>query len=398
MIKITRNIKFIIPVFIYFFGVLSLFVFDAYITKFLPENVIKEWASLKSNIMIIGPLFLLGSANLIVRYPEEKDRLLMFSLLIISVFTLLFFFIGNFFSVNSITTFISALYGVTLLQSSFLRSKLKIFQAQFIMNLWKIILTIVIYLLVFLNFNVSARGEVSYIVGACMFLTVVLGFIFIFLSNPKKFLFKIQLPSIKEVGFSIKFMISTVTVACSAYLEILILTKISDEYQISLYYKHYLFFTAVAVFFSGYVGFVLTPIIRNNINKWGKIINKKIAHQILFSILFILLANLFFFESYRFYFKAAPRIDLVLIISVISCLRVMYIFPTSYMGAVANSEDLNKFVYSGLIGIVLFIGTFLIFNLFKIELLISLSFSSLINWLFRLIMAYISSQNIYNKL
>jgi len=399
MSRLTKLITFKwehLSILVYVISAIALLMVDIIISKYASDIVVSDWAKLKSSMMILGPAMLFGANNLIVRYPHKILEITKFC--IIAVFSIcVALILANFFF-SSIPLYIvlaSAFYALTIFISSILRANSKFLKSQVSQNMWKIALLVTILVLSSLRIE-----EYSIRIVALINLLLPLLFVLLFYSkHPQLDIKRIASSALvnkDDFLFSIKFMISVFTAACSAYLEVYIVSNFSDAGGTAIFFRHYSLFTAVAVFFSGYVGFVLTPLIRTSEQKWGKLINTVDFRLPLASVILVFLSSSLLYFFFPIFYKEEVNYLLFWMMSGIALLRVVYVYPTSYMGATADAKNLDGFLLCGIVGVLLFVGVFFFLRMMGHSALTAAVFGSLANWLVRTVGAYYYSRRIYN--
>lgn len=233
----------------------------------MPHGDAADWAGIKSFMMIYGPLLLLGLNNLFIRNPERARTILISNIValcsttVIMVAVCYVFFKGKFPNSYYLATF---LYAISITIMTILRGRMYIISAQVVQGLWKLLLLLFIlgYVLAFRDMKLDS--VILIFVPLSLLVTVLVGAVIICRSDILK---NDGLPleyfvGKEETQFCLKYIVSVFTAGASAYLEVLVLSVLCSKLQTAEYFSHYTIFTSIAVVFSGYVGFVLTPSIR----------------------------------------------------------------------------------------------------------------------------------------
>lgn len=384
------------PGLMYVIGLVSLFLLDLFISSRMSYGAASEWAGIKSFMMVVGPFLLLGFNNLFVRYPTRSKAILFSSLLGLNLTTVLmvgfcYYFLRNMFPVSYYVT--AVLYALSIMLMSMLRGLMRITSAQVVQGLWKVVLLIMVAASYFLLSRNGSEVCVGLLVPMSMLVSVIAGVIamhmqgfFSTVSQTEKLR---QLISRDELLFSLKYLVSVVTAASSAYLEIFVVRMFCPAWVTAEYFAHYVIFTAIAILFSGYVGFVLPPAIRQSPDKYTKVLTRFSCKRLCLAGGFWLLSVLTSLITFKVIYSTRYDLNLsvALLMSACSMLQILYVFPTSFMGALACSEELSGFLVSGIVGIALMLLVMCVgYSLGNLMMFVVCA--SLLNWVWRTAAAY----------
>lgn len=363
----------VFSLFFYTMGLVGLFLTDLLINHYFSSQDIKTWVLNKSLMMMVGPLLLLGYNNNFLRYPEKiKVNLnLTFKLLLFWLILAIFF---EYLLVLEFSPLLAVFFAFNLMITSFLRINRDNLIAQINQSIWKILLFILVVLVVFIGFPID------------YFYLLLLFFLLIptILAVDFKKLNTCQSNSSltkEEHKFARQMLLSAMLLNIATYGELFLLANFYSPDIVSEYFLYFTLFTASGIFISGFLGFYLTPKIRNNPIRTINYVSFNV-NKIYFLIFLIASINFLIGVTYLYAFE--NKIDYVLVLSflILGVLKILYIWPTARMGALANSINLKEFLISNLLLTILYILLILSFvyfnlNIYYIVLIV------LFNWVLR---------------
>ncbi|MCE7523499.1 hypothetical protein [Alloalcanivorax xenomutans] len=392
------------PVIIYLCGILFFFLADILVSSSHSSNVVAEWANIKSFVMIASPFLLAGMNNLYVRWPDEAANI---SCSIIGILGIALFFLiavqvlsGGVFPRWYVDVTIA--YCISLCGMSYLRAKLKFVLAQLQQNLWKILIFLLVAASSYLGWGVSVKELYRYSlwVGVVVLLfSVFEKGAFVGVIKPK-----VKSLTLAQYGFAFQMMLSTGTMAASAYASVFFVSSFSENAMAASFFAHYIVFTAFAVVVSGYIGFSLTPMLKSAPEKYLPLIvdyKRKI-----FSVSFALFALNLFLGCVLFDFVYGGRYEVnylwATFLSLECIIRSLYVLPTSILGAFSDGARLTSFVILGVVGCLILVLLSLL-GIYMEYLVVFVLLGSMANWLLRYYsasrtaMAVISEKKLINN-
>lgn len=368
----------ILSLIFYTLGIGGLFFVDILINHYFSANDIKLWVLNKSLMMMIGPLLLLGYNNVFLRYPEKTKPTLNLCLFL-SVLWLIFGFILDYFFKFEFSYFIVIGFSFSLLVTSLLRVADGNLAAQINQSIWKILLLI----FVLISCYYSNLSEYFYVMlGLFLFLPSLFYLLKCFSKLEGDNSIKLEKDN---HSFARQMLISGLLLNVATYYELFLLAKFYDAKLVSEYFIYFTLFTAYGIFLSGYLGFYLTPKIRKQPKKTLQFIEKN-KYKIRISIIVIGLLNFAVGCAYLLFTGAQIDLFLASMFLLLGMLRVLYIFPTSKMGALADPVDLKSFLGRNLILTILYMLVLILVVYFSFSLYIVI-LVVILNWLFRVFIA-----------
>ncbi|MGQ1273466.1 hypothetical protein ACT43X_17730 [Acinetobacter baumannii] len=368
----------ILSLIFYTLGIGGLFFVDILINHYFSANDIKLWVLNKSLMMMIGPLLLLGYNNVFLRYPEKTKSTLNLCLFL-SVLWLIFGFILDYFFKFEFSYFIVIGFSFSLLVTSLLRVADGNLAAQINQSIWKILLLI----FVLISCYYSNLSEYFYVIlGLFLFLPSLFYLLKCFSKLEGDNSIKLEKDN---HSFARQMLISGLLLNVATYYELFLLAKFYDAKLVSEYFIYFTLFTAYGIFLSGYLGFYLTPKIRKQPKKTLQFIEKN-KYKIRISIIVIGLLNFAVGCAYLLFTGAQIDLFLASMFLLLGMLRVLYIFPTSKMGALADPVDLKSFLGRNLILTILYMLVLILVVYFSFSLYIVI-LVVILNWLFRVFIA-----------
>ncbi len=373
---------------LYGVGVLSIIIFDVVYAKLFGSEDVAYWAEVKSFMMMLAPIFTLGVNALIVRSPEKKKAVL-YIYKFVAAF-ILFSMLSIGLALEDVFYYIlPVLFAFNLVSISVFRSESRLVVAQLIQNFWKICILLGVFLAYFdiYYFDVAAYCAITLLLSSCP----------IFLVS----LYGDEKVELTDSVLSLKFLLSTFLSSASVYIEIYIASKIFTEYHASTYFIHYTLLTAVAMFVSGFLGFILTPSIKSKkLYFEGYFFNLRKMIIVILAIVSFIVFQYVVVGSFieLFYEEYAYNKYLAIIISTCVLVRILYVLPTSYLGALSNKNDFDQFLVASALSLCCMFFYYKLFLLFGFDEMLALAISGLLNWLVRFFYAYRSAFFLYRKL
>ncbi|MFG0589518.1 hypothetical protein ACF8D3_16025 [Acinetobacter sp. YQ_14] len=368
----------ILSLIFYTLGIGGLFFVDILINHYFSANDIKLWVLNKSLMMMIGPLLLLGYNNVFLRYPEKIKSTLDLCLHL-SIFWLIFGFILDYFFKFEFSYFIVVSFSFSLFVTSLLRVANGNLAAQINQSIWKILL---LFFVLFTCYYSNLNKYYYVMLGLFLFLPSLL--YLLKCSSQLKSDNSIKLEKDNH-SFARQMLISGLLLNVATYYELFLLAKFYDAKLVSKYFLYFTLFTAYGIFLSGYLGFYLTPKIRKQPEKTLHFIEKN-KYKIRISIVAVGLLNFIFGCAYLLCTGVQLDLFLAIMFLLLGMLRVLYIFPTSKMGALANPVDLKSFLGRNIILTILYMLVLILVVYFDFSLYIVI-LVVILNWLFRVFIA-----------
>ena len=254
---------------------LSLFLFwlaDVAILVKYETDMVSRWALLKSIMFISGSFISLGVDQAIVRLNLSYGNTLLpllFQIFVLTSLTTGLLWILNF-NVSFLYIFVILLcYSIILILFSFERSKTNYTYSIFIFHFWRILFYILIVTLTFKTIEIPLAIAVM---SATIFLVKPLGKI-----DFKAWSFRSYKPSL-QTGFY--FFLSTCSLNIILFIDQLLINGLGDAKSSETLFSHVTFFISPFAAVLGFLGFLLTPFLRDNREKALLFLNKYLKYLV----------------------------------------------------------------------------------------------------------------------
>lgn len=374
---------------IYGLGLLAMILADLYVSVNFSQEDVAEWAFIKSSILILGTLCLLGYDQVFVRDPTLIKRVLSKfltqSVIISLIACCLIFFIKGISFIETALLFASIfLFSLLSYFSAASRANFNLWKSQFSTNFWKFFLLLCIFLIpissVFLFFFISLA--VSVLIS--LFLK---GYI---VESGQQRAEDLDEKTARSIGLA--FVVHNITLILAIYGEQFLINLSNDVVTSEHLFKYFAVFTPIALSINGFLGFYLGPKVRadNNMTISRYI---KFSRNIFFITIPTTVCSIIIGFLFMIYYSKIPLHDLdVLIIVSLSLMCVVRGFYTSTsvcLGVFGTSGLLKKsakLTFAITVGYI--ISIFIILHTYSgIVAAQFISYSSLLNWTVRLIVS-----------
>ena len=275
----------------YGFGLMGMLLSDLYVSSNFSIQATAEWAFLKSTILIVSTICLVGYDQLFVRDQTLIKRyfkfFLKYSFFIISTLLLIVFFLKSY-TYDKIILLGCAVFLMAIQNyiSAASRANYRLWKAQFSANFWKLLLFITIIL-------IPEIDTIYYYVIVLLF-TVSVG---LFLGGVKKVSDKyaskehLDDKTANNMGFS--FLLHNLTLVLAIYGEQFLINLFGAEVSSSHLFRYVAVFTPIALSLNGFLGFYLGPKIRIKNNMDLTKYKKFVLHIFFFSIAVVSVSFIF---------------------------------------------------------------------------------------------------------
>lgn len=368
----------------FFINFFSLFLFwatDAIIVTKYEAEFVSNWALIKSVIFITGSFITLGVDQAIVRLKlDYKESLwpILIQVLVLSILSCLVIYIFNFSVSYGYLLLCLIFYSLILILYSYQRSRMNYTLSLIILNCWRMIFFILVFTGLFERIDISLTIALTSVV------------LFLFLAFYKnKVDFRISEQYRKALGTGFYFFLSILSLNVILFLDQILINKLGDELTSEILFSHVTFFIAPFAAGLSFIGFLLTPYIRDNREKAFFWLRKYILLFILVGIIFS--ASAFFVANilYTYLKNDEPIFWLGITLSLILFTRFLLMIPSSFFGAFANNQLLKKISFQyNLVNLVYLVGTCFMFYILDFTILKSLLLSLLATWLLRALIGF----------
>jgi hypothetical protein len=386
--------------FIYIIGLISLYVSDLYISTYFGEDVIAQWAEVRSLIGLSGIISLLGMEMVLVRNPLDSDRI--FRLICLQLPATCFVVGYIIYKIGFMSSIAEAFLltlgsSLTILVYQYYRTHNEYTLSQLFQQLWKVFVLLTLIILVFYEKYVDVKTTVI----AFILIISMIGLVSILnggansLSNGRSS-YKKLLPM---YSIGIRFVMTSSLLALSIYAEQLIVKSLSGSVGSATYFSHATYFLFPMSIMNGYLGFLIGPWIRDNKEKFYYYSKQYRIGAFIFVLIAALSVNLM--GGFLWSFLVNPDIgintNLRVVFLMTSIVTSFYQIPSGYNGIYALKEHQNMIIIYQISSVILALLTFvLLFYKFDLDILISVAISSFMNWVGRTASGYFMIYKIKN--
>jgi O-antigen/teichoic acid export membrane protein len=367
-------------------GVGALYIADLIISRHDDPNLVASWMSLKAFMMIASTAAVFGMDQLIVREPGAA-RLLVRAVvvnvvLVAVVAALLGLYLGL---VPSWYVGAAVVAGFALSNVSFhfLRSNLRLAEAYVAHGTWRVLFLAGVVL--FLGSVVSDAGLIlvgAFILGGGVIAAVLL--------RPAKAA-KLTSPhdDIKTVWDAYKiggtYFLAAISLAIASYGENLVIRQIGTAEEAARYFQALVLFLLPGVMANQYLSAIIGPYIRE---QEARVLGLLRRYAVLAGLsILILLWPMLVVGGYvlEWLVHGQIRTPLVLaaLLSLTSCIRLVYILPSSFVGMLADRKELLRASLAFLGCALLLPVLSVLFHAAGVTAMIAVAVASLVNWTLR---------------
>jgi len=382
--KITRDA--FLSFSIYGLGLLAILVADIYVSSTFANDKIAEWAFVKSTILIVGTLCLLGYDQVFVRDPKlirgVWKNFLLQSLAISAGVSFLIMLFKEYPLEKAILLFLSILaFSLLSYLSSASRANFKLWQAQFSINFWKVALLAVLVLI--------PSTEIVLLFATTIGCTAIIS---LFLKGYKPS-GGFNGPSIENKNarkLGMAFVFTNLTLILAIYGEQFLINLHGDVITSAHLFHYFSVYTPIALSINGFLGFYFAPKIRRagtvTVSQFKTISGKFLIFSSCITLISVMFGTLYFIWIKAY---SLDTIDYVLVffLATICLTRGVYTAGSVCLGVFGTAKQLQKasifcigitIIYTILISIVLKTTS-------GIQAAQMISACSLLNWLLRLV-------------
>lgn len=370
---------------IFLSGVGALYVADLTIAASANDEAIALWATLKSFMMIASTFALFGINQLLVREPKAMRLLTRVGGANILGVSLALGVIGAYFDLApSILVGIVAIAGFSFSNLAFqwLRSNLQVTAAYLANGSWRILFLLGI-LVFFINDNVDIGMILtgSFVISSL----IIVGLI---AQNPaKKELVSLHddircVKDIYLIGSS--YFLAAISLSIATYGENLVVHQIGTTADVAQYFRASVVFLFPGMILNQYLTAVFGLAVRQEESRVLKNLRRYLWKGLAGLLLMwpVLIAGGYVLEM-LVYGEISTPIMLAMLLSMASCLRLLYVLPGSFIGVIANRRTLLKASIIYLICAFLLPLLSILFYSLGMATVISVALASLISWTLR---------------
>ncbi len=377
--------KYIPSALVFLFGVGALYLADLIIAVSGDDESIALWATLKSFMMIASTFALFGINQLLVREPKAMRLLSRVGVMNILGVSLLLGIIGAYLNLApSILVGIVVIAGFSFSNLAFqwLRSNLQVTTAYLANGSWR-----VLFLLGILIFFISGNADIGMILAVSF---VISGLIIVWLitKNPaKKELVSLHddIRSVKDIYLiGSSYFLAAISLSIATYGENLVVHQIGTIADVAQYFRASVVFLFPGMILNQYLTAVFGLAVRQEEGRVLKNLRRHLWKGIAGLLLMwpVLIAGGYVLEM-LVYAEISTPIMLATLLAMVSCVRLLYILPGSFIGVIANRRALLNTSIAYLVCALFLPLLSIIFHSFGMATVISVSLASLISWLLR---------------
>lgn len=386
ILKLTSVVrKFAPSALVFLFGVGALYLADLTIAASGDDESTALWATLKSFMMIASTFALFGINQLLVREPKAMNLLARIGSANIICVSLVFGLAGAYFDLApSILTGIVAIAGLSFSSMAFqwLRSNLQLTQAYIANGCWRVLFLFGIVIF-FLN------GYVD--IGTILVGSLALGSFIIaglmMRNYPKSDLVSLHddIHNIKDVYLvGSSYFLAAISLAIASYGENLVVNQIGTTADVAQYFRASVVFLFPGMMLNQYLGAVIGLKVRQAEARVLEVLQDHFWKIVSALVLAwpVLFAGGYMLET-LVYGEANTPVVLAALLTMASCVRILYILPSSFVGTVANRRTLfnASAVYLGCALMLPLLS--IVFYSMGLASVISVALASLISWSLR---------------
>lgn len=366
-------------------GLLAILIADIYTVQHFSKENIAEWAFIKSVILIVGSICLLGYDQVFVRDTSLIRRFFrqfnFQSLGIISIVGIFLYNIKNYSLFILITLLVSVyLFALISYISASYRAKFDLWKSQFTTNLWRVLLLLSVIICSYKNVNTY------FLQSLFISLLVITYWGGIKLLRAKESIIILKDKEAKKLGYS--FVLTNITLIFAVYGE-QFLINLKDNIEISSHlFTYFSIFTPIALSLNGFIGFYYGPKVRRDDNMTLLKYKKFFFRILIFSFIITIISILFGIIYMKYGLKKSfGDLDylLILSLSILCIVRGGYISTSVCLGVFGNVSTLRKTAFGMCISTLIYICLVFVI-LYKSTSYYTafwISLASVINWTLR---------------
>ncbi len=370
---------------IFLFGAGALYLADLAIAASGDVEAIALWATLKSFMMIASTFALYGINQLLVREPKATRLLTRIGGVNIIGVSLIFGIVGAYFGmVPSILVGIVAIAGFSFCNMAFqwLRSNLRLTAAYIANGSWRVLFLIGIMFL-FINGYADIDTVLigSFILGSFIIVGLIVR------NSPKEEPVSIHddIRSIKDVYLiGSSYFLAAVSLAIATYGENLVVHQIGTTIEVAQYFQASVVFLFPGMILNQYLTAVVGLAVRQEEARVLKNLRRYFWQGLGGLILMwpVLIAGGYLLEV-LVYGEIGTPVILAALLALASCVRLLYVLPSSFIGVIASRHALFNASAAYLVCALLLPFLSIVFHSVGMAAMISVALASLISWALR---------------
>ncbi len=386
--RYTALIKKALPSLVTFFlGVGALYLADVFITRSASTELIADWATLKSFMMVGGTLALFGLDQQLIREPKAARLIAKVAFFNVIAVAVLAGAVGFHFGFTpSLAIGIAAIVGFagSALSFQWWRTNLHMTAAYIANGSWR--LAFLIGVIVFFIQGKASLGTL--LIGAFALGFIVIAGLFLRL-KPREELTSIHsdIHRVRDIYFiGSSYFMAALSLAIAAYGENLIVRAIGTDGEVALYFKSAILFLFPGVMLNQYIAAIVGPALRQNEGRAVALLRR--YRLWIIAALFLIWPALFvggYVLGRILYGEVSTPWVLAALLSFTACTRLLYILPSTFVGIAANKKQL-RIISAAYLGFALLLPV-LSWGFAKagLTVIFAVAIANLINWMLRVV-------------
>jgi hypothetical protein len=378
----------LISLILYFVGLICLALLDIFVSNRYDEVFISEWAFIKSTILILGSICLLGYDQVFIRDTSLIKRVfkkfVIQSVLISFISAVVIAQIKKYDIANTSLLFLS------LISMSFLnyysaasRALYNLWQSQFYTNLWKIILLLIIILNIFDN---VFKFYIVALVLSILFSFIVKGY------DEKENIIENKIVDKDARNLGLSFLFTNFSLIFAVYGEQFLINLYGSAQISATLFSYFSILTPISLSLNGFIGFYLAPKIKKertmDLHSYKNLSIKIFILTLLVTSLSIFIGLIYMLNFQGFNIEGVNWV-LVFSLMILCIIRGVYISTSVCLGVFGNPKILRSsaFYMSCSTGFYILTIFLVLYFVDGINAVIFISLLSTFNWFSRLLIS-----------
>ncbi len=370
---------------LYLIGTASVLGSDLLVSAAHAESFIAAWAEVRSLVGIVGVFCLIGLEQVLLRSPQSSARLL--RLLSVQVPVLAVPVALAVHGLGYLDSYLQAyLLAIasagTIALYQYFRSHHQRSMAQLTQQGWRIVILAIIAVLVLAP---EAAG-IGTMVVAVMLVGVAVAASVAFVRRPARFCVQDPEPVGALYRIGARFMVTSSLLALAVYAEQLLVIQVGTTGDSARYFTHATFFLFPISVLNGYAGFLLGPWVRDNHDRFIKVLRRRWPLVVLGLAAVVLALNGIGHLGWWLVAPSVgtPSMGLSLIFAACGIMISLYQIPSAYNGVFAPPKHHDVLILAQLLALGCAFGAFLLCNAgLSLSVVVSVAVASLVNWTLR---------------
>ncbi|EEW27057.1 hypothetical protein Rsw2DRAFT_0292 [Rhodobacter ferrooxidans] len=241
--------------------------------------------------------------------------------------------------------FVGVSASLTMMATQYFRSNLFRVLAQLSDQVWKLCAFLIFASVCTFNLPIDAISTTMIAMFSVSALSVAVALSFPIQQVQSEEDFSVR--KVYRVG--LRFYASSLLLAFSQYLEIVLVNTFSDVHAVATYFSHLTFFVLPISAVGGFLGFLAGPWVRDNRLKFLFQLSEYWLHAVGVSLVCVFLAFNFGYFAWQFFDMGATDLSLVLAFTFGSLARLLYTLPSAFVGNFGSIRQHDAFILGQLL-------------------------------------------------